>query len=115
MSNATVIIGASGSGKSSSLRNLDCESTFIVGVLQKPLPFRGYQTKYNEERKNYHCSDDYRVILSYIKAVNERRPEITTLVIDDFQYLMAHEFMMRVSERGYDKYSELSVPCLECH
>jgi hypothetical protein len=77
-------------------------------VLQKPLPFRGYRSKYNAENKNYVCSDDYRTLLSYIKAVNERRPEITTLVIDDFQYLMAHEFMNRVSEKGYDKYSELA-------
>ncbi len=109
MSNTTLVLGSSGSGKSTSLRNLDFESTFILGVLDKPLPFRGYKKKYNAERKNYHSTDDYRSILSYIKAVNDRRPEIKTFVIDDFQYLMAHEFMNRVSERGYDKYSELAL------
>ena len=109
MSNTTLILGPSGSGKSTSLRNLDPESTFIFGILDKPLPFRGYKKKYNEENKNYYSSDDYRVVLSYIKAIDERRPEIKTLVIDDFQYLLAHEFMNRVSERGYDKYSELAL------
>lgn len=109
MSNTTLILGPSGSGKSTSLKNLDPDSTFILGVLDKPLPFRGYKKKYNAERKNYHSSDDYRVLLSYIKAINERRPEIKVLVIDDFQYLLAHEFMNRVSERGYDKYSELAL------
>jgi hypothetical protein len=108
MSNTTLILGSSGSGKSSSLRNLDPDSTFILGVLDKPLPFRGYKKKYNAEKKNYHSSDSFRTILNCINAVNERRPEIKVLVIDDFQYLMAHEFMNRVSERGYDKYSELA-------
>lgn len=105
---ATLILGPSGSGKSTSLRNLDHQSTFVLGILDKPLPFKGYRKKYNEANKNYHVSDDYRVLLNYIKAINERRPEITTLIIDDFQYLLAHEFMNRVSERGYDKYSELA-------
>lgn len=109
MSTTTLILGPSGSGKSTSLRNLDCESTYIFGILDKPLPFRGYRKKYSSEKKNYHVSDDYRTLLSYIKAINERRPDITTLVIDDFQYLLAHEFMNRVSERGYDKYSELAL------
>lgn len=108
MSNTTLILGPSGSGKSTSLRNLDPDSTFIIGVLEKPLPFRGYKKKFNAEKKNYHSSDDYRIILSYIKAINERRPEVKVLVIDDFQYLLAHEFMNRVSEKGYDKYSELA-------
>ena len=108
MSNTTLILGPSGSGKSTSLRNLNPDETFIFGILDKPLPFRGYKKKYNVDKKNYFSSDDYRVLLSYIKAINERRPEITTLIIDDFQYLLAHEFMNRVSERGYDKYSELA-------
>jgi hypothetical protein len=108
MSNTTLILGPSGSGKSTSMRNLNPDTTFIFGILDKPLPFRGYRTKFNKERKNYHFSDDFRVLLQYIKAINERRPEITTFVIDDFQYLLANEFMNRVSERGFDKYSELA-------
>jgi hypothetical protein len=108
LSTATLILGPSGSGKSTSLRNLDFKSTFIFGILDKPLPFRGYRKRYNEENKNYFVSDDYRVLLSYIKAVNERRPDISTFIIDDFQYLLSHEFMNRVSEKGYDKYSELA-------
>lgn len=40
--------------------------------------------------------------------VNKERPEITTLVIDDWQYILAYEFMRRVSEKGFDKFSELA-------
>jgi len=104
-----LILGPSGSGKSTSLRNLNPDETFIFGILDKPLPFKGYKKKYNLDKKNYYSSDDYRVVLNYIKAINERRPDIKNFVIDDFQYLLAHEFMNRVSERGYDKYSELAL------
>jgi hypothetical protein len=107
MSTTTLIIGESGSGKSTSLRNLDPASTFILNVIGKPLPFRGFKKRYNAENKNYHESDDYSVLLSYIKAVNERRPDITTLIIDDFQYLLANEFMRRSSEKGYDRFTDI--------
>ena len=102
MSNTVLILGQSGSGKSTSIRTLDPETTFILSILDKPLPFRGYKKKYNAELKNYYSTDDYRAILSYIKAIDERRPEITTLVIDDLFYLMSNEFMNRVMERGFD-------------
>lgn len=107
MSNCTLIIGESGSGKSTSLRNLDPSTTFILNVLDKPLPFRGYKKMYNVDNKNYHASDDYNKLLSYIKGINERRPEITTLIIDDFQYLLANEFMRRSSEKGYERFTDI--------
>jgi ABC-type oligopeptide transport system ATPase subunit len=108
MSNTVLVIGQSGSGKSTSLRNLNPESTFIISVLDKPLPFKGYQKRYNAENKNFYRSDDYKVIINYVKAINERRPDITTLVIDDAHFLMANEFMARACERGFDKFSEIA-------
>lgn len=108
MSNTVLVIGQSGSGKSTSLRNLDPKSTFIISVLDKPLPFKGYKKLYNEENKNFFRSDDYKSIINYIKAINERRPDITTLVIDDAHFLMANEFMDRACEKGFDKFSEMA-------
>lgn len=113
MSNCTLIIGESGSGKSTSLRNLDPKETFILGVLDKPLPFRGYKSHYNRVSKenptgNYASCDNYLKILGFIDAIDKRRPEIKTLIIDDFQYLMANEFMRRALERGFDKFSEIA-------
>lgn len=108
MSNTVLVIGQSGSGKSTSLRNLDPKSTFIISVLDKPLPFRGYKKNYNEQNKNFYCSDDYKAIKNYIRAISERRPDITTLVIDDAHFLMANEFMHRACEKGYDRFSEIA-------
>ena len=108
MSNTTLVLGVSGSGKSTSIRNLDPATTYIISILGKPLPFKGYKKRFNEEKKNYFITDDYRKVLGLINAVNTRRPEVTTLIIDDFQYLMANEFMNRCLEKGYDKYSELA-------
>ena len=108
MSNTTLVLGESGSGKSTAIRNLDPSTTFILSVLGKPLPFRSYKKKYNEELKNFHVTDDYREILAYIKAINDRRPEVTTLVIDDLQYLMSFEYMRRATETGFSKFTELA-------
>lgn len=106
------MIGESGSGKSTSLRHLNPKETFILGVLDKPLPFRGYKAHYTLMSKsnpngNYYATDSYELIMRCIKSVNER-PEIKTLVIDDFQYVMGNEFMRRALEKGFDKFSEIA-------
>ncbi|MBQ5476117.1 MAG: hypothetical protein IIT65_15935 [Lachnospiraceae bacterium] len=46
MANLIAIVGASGSGKSTSVRNLNPEETFIINVASKPLPFKGWKTNY---------------------------------------------------------------------
>lgn len=113
MSNASLIIGESGTGKSTSIRNLKPEETFIINVCNKPLPFRGYKSKYksikgwDDKEGNYYASNDYQKILRCLKMVDQNRLEIKNLIIDDFQYIMCAEFMNRVTERGYDKFSEI--------
>lgn len=108
MSNTILVIGQSGSGKSTSLRNLDPKSTFIINVLDKPLPFRSFKKNYNSAEKNYYTTNDWAKVVNCIERVNNEREDITTLVIDDWQYILAYEFMRRVSEKGFDKFSELA-------
>ena len=114
MANAVLIIGQSGTGKSTSIRNLDPESTFIINVLDKPLPFRGFKKSYkpfSKENKsgNYYASDDWDLILRCIGMVDRVQKNIKTLIIDDMQYVLANEFMKRSSENGYAKYSEMGM------
>jgi len=114
MSTPVLIIGESGSGKSTSIRNLDPKETFIINVLDKPLPFKGWKKMYHNpsEDKTAKCnmfsSDNAKKIITIIKKINDNLPEIKNIIIDDFQYVMANEFMNRSMERGYDKFTEIA-------
>jgi hypothetical protein len=79
--------------------------------LDKPLPFRGYKKKYHKwtttnPSGNYFSCDDYDLIMRCIEGVN-KRDDIKNLIVDDFQYTMANEFMRRALEKGYDKFSDI--------
>jgi hypothetical protein len=116
MSRTILVIGESGSGKSTSLENLNHEETFIISIINKPLPFAGYNKKYipvykdeaGETKGNYYVCDDKDLIIRLLKTISKKRPEIKTIVIDDFQYFMTNLFMDKALEKGYDKFSELA-------
>lgn len=91
-----LILGHSGSGKSTSLRNFRSAEITHINVMGKPLPFKGRFT-------NTVNSDKYDVIGD---ALGKMKTKIA--VIDDAQYLMANEFMRRAMERGYDKFTEIA-------
>jgi energy-coupling factor transporter ATP-binding protein EcfA2 len=113
MSNAVLIIGQSGSGKSTSLRTLDPVTTFIINVLDKPLPFKGYKKGYipvTKENKtgNYFSTHDWATVVRCVDMVNKEREDITTLIIDDWQYILSYEFIKRATEKGFEKFSEMA-------
>lgn len=113
MSNIILILGTSGSGKSTAARTLNPDETFYINVIDKPLPYRGYKKKYNEEKKNYYATDDYLKIIAFIRAVNERRPDIKNIIIDDFNFILNNEYMRRARENGYTKFTEMGVHTFE--
>lgn len=113
MSNLIAIVGNSGSGKSTSIRTLNPEETFIINVAGKPLPFKGWKSKYptwsksNPEGNFINTSnvDQISKILEYIEI---KRPEIKNIILDDAQYLMAFEAMDRAKEKGFEKFTDIA-------
>jgi hypothetical protein len=77
----------------------------LVNVIGKELPFKNWRTKF-VEGKNMLVSDNYSTILATLLQLKKRK-EITDVIIDDFQYLMADEFMRRSAEKGYEKFTEI--------
>jgi adenylate kinase family enzyme len=113
MSNAVLILGESGSGKSTSLRNLDPKETFIVNVIGKPLPFRGAMKNYTALSSdgisgNYHTTDDTSAIKRVTSLINNKRLDIKTLVIDDFGYTITNSFMRKANQRGYERFIDIA-------
>jgi predicted AAA+ superfamily ATPase len=110
MATTILIIGESGTGKSTSIRNLDPKETFIINVLNKALPFKGWRKNYTEasgSEGNLKTTDNPFKISKILNHVSNTRENIKTIIIDDFQYVMAHEFMRRASEKGWEKFTEI--------
>lgn len=114
------IVGESGTGKSTSLRNLNPETTFIISTTGKPLPFRAWKKKYipiKIERKNvsgnYYVSSKWDQILKILQIIDKMMPHIKQVIIDDFQYVLSYEFVDRATEIGYTKFSELAQHAME--
>lgn len=113
MSINVLIIGESGSGKSTSIRTLPAEQTFLINVINKPLPFKGSNKLYNKLSSdgltgNYYATDDHAVIMRVINLVNSKRPDIKYLVLDDAGYTLTNDFMRGALQKGYEKFSILA-------
>jgi hypothetical protein len=116
MAELIAIVGNSGSGKSSSIRTLDPTSTFIINVAGKPLPFKGWKTKYPFLKKNengqlsgnLHNTSNVDEIDTLLQYVDKQRKDIKVVVLEDCQYLMAFEAMERSQEKSYDKFVQIA-------
>lgn len=112
MSELIGIVGDSGKGKSTSLRNLDPEATCIINVSGKPLPFPNSRDNYDPDVKiteggNYVETDSPQKVVKMMKYISSNREDIDVIVLDDLQYFQAFEFFKRRDEKSYDKFSDI--------
>ena len=96
MGNLVLILGKSGSGKSTSLRNFSPDEVGVFSVAGKRLPFR------NSLPIVQHATYSK---IAEIMAANRRR----CYVIDDATYLMEFDNFGRAKESGYGKYVDMAV------
>jgi hypothetical protein len=91
-----LIIGESGTGKSTSIRTLPADKTGIINVTGKRLPFK-HSYKITKE-------DNCDVICGILKGCST-----DIVVVDDMQYLLARQFMGRARELGYQKFTDMAL------
>lgn len=108
-----LILGESGNGKSTSLRNLKPEETFIICTTSKPLPWKGWKKHYTKfsvkespEGNWVQCSKAP-TIINLMKFINSKRPEVKNIIIDDAQYIMSFDYMDRRDETGFKKFTDI--------
>ena len=112
MAEKILVIGESGSGKSTATKTLDPASTFFINVIGKPLPYKGWKNLYQSFDKTAKTGNmiktwDYSVITKCMDYISQQMPNIKTIVVDDSQYIMSYEFMDRAKEKGFDKFVEI--------
>ena len=109
MANVVLVIGDTGTGKSTSVKSLIPAETYIINVLNKPLPFKGSGSLYNGENKNISTTDSYNKVLDILKAINDKAPHIKNIILDDVGFVATTEFFNRASEKGFDKFTDIGV------
>ena len=93
-----LIMGGSGTGKSTSLRNLPADETAIINVTNKAMPFRN-----KNGIKIVNCNNYEQMI----KAILSTKKRI--IVIDDSSYMMTFENFDKATNKGYDKFTNMAV------
>lgn len=116
------IIGEPTKGKSASImpnekikvKGLNPKETVILSFSGKQLPMKGANKLYNRNVKisdggNFMHVTDVKAVSKIIDYISEKRPEITSIVLEDAQYSMANEYMSRAKETSYNKFVDIGV------
>ena len=109
MGNVCLILGKSGSGKSTSIKGLDPKEPVIFNVLKKRLPFKGSASVYNTDNKNLFNLDEYDKINAYLQSIDKNAQHVKNIVIDDITYIMRKEYFRSAKIKGFDKFVDMGA------
>lgn len=105
MSYACLILGESGTGKTASLRNFNPADVLLIQPVRKPLPFRAKgwkEIRAKDDGGNIFVCNDAQKIVRAMKAAKQK-----IVIVDDWQYILASQFMARRNEKSYDKFTDI--------
>lgn len=110
MSKVIGIMGESGSGKTTSMRELDPKTTFYIDCDKKGLSWKGWRDQYGFEKKNYMATDVIGTVDNILDKINtqENMKHIKVVVIDTLNGLMVADEVRRMKEKNYDKWVDLA-------
>lgn len=114
MAKIIAIMGESGAGKTTSMRNLDPKTTLYFDCDKKGLSWKGWRNQYNGEHKNYMRTDDQNTIIKTLMLVNgatgskDTFKDVKTIIVDTINGVMVADEMRRMKEKGYDKWQDLA-------
>lgn len=106
MAQMVLVIGESGTGKSTSMRNCDPDTMAIVNPVGKPLPFKG-----SGKFETLNSVTDARKVTKFMKEQAAAGKKL--IVVDDFQYILAVPYMERIKENGWDKWNDFGANYFE--
>lgn len=106
MSTGVLILGGSGGGKSTSLRNLKPDDVRLIQCIDKRLPFENNEGWVKRDEKN--PKGNVLVLNKGAEIQNAMKNTAKPIIIiDDLQAMMTDEFFRRVNEKGYDKFNDI--------
>lgn len=109
MAKVICVMGESGSGKTTSCRDLPPDKTYYIDCDGKGLSWKGWRSQYNKDNKNYKRTDDPATVKMILDGINEKSPHISYVVVDTINGIMVGDEMRRMGERGYDKWKDLAA------
>jgi len=102
-------MGESGSGKTTSFRNLNPQETFYIDADRKGLSWKGWRDQYNANNKNYKQTSDANFIRDVLRGISEQAPHVKIAIVDTVNTIMADDEMRRMKEYGYDKWQDMAM------
>lgn len=104
------IMGESGSGKTTSMRNLDPNTTYYIDCDKKGLSWKGWREQYADKKLNYWKTDFVETVDELFDKINseEKFKKIKVIVVDTLNGLMVADEVRRMKEKGYDKWMDLA-------
>lgn len=112
-----LVEGPSGSGKSTAWENIDHTKSMIITPNAKDLPFAGSGKKY-VNKTNKFITNSLTDVPSYLKEINDKKPEIKYILVDDFSHyfntrVMDKTFIARkIGNDAFAKWNELAADTL---
>ena len=104
MAEAVLILAKSGSGKTTSLRNLDPKDTMVIQARKKRLPFENAKDWKMWDKASATGSVFRTSTFAGVKAVLGKMQDVgkKIVIIDDFVYLFSQKVMDDIEIKGYD-------------